>query len=289
MPRQLIAFYQNGNYVVKLYGDGTKEKITEEDSFKAEFPDSMDLKITNYCDMGCPMCHEMSSTEGEEGNLDEAFFSTLKKGTELAIGGGNPLSHKGLLDFLERMKSQGVICNITVNENHLCANKELISQLIEKKLIYGLGVSIKAYNKEVIEFAKRNKNVVLHVINGIFSDYGKIANQNLKILILGYKKFGRGTDFYSEEIEKNLKAAKENVGELFDKFRYVSFDNLALSQLEIHKVISKKAFDEIYMGDDGEGTMYVDLVKREFASSSTSTERFALKDDIISMFEIVKK
>ena len=50
MARQLIAVYQNGNYVVKLYGDGTKEKITSEDSFRASFPDSIDLKITNYCD-----------------------------------------------------------------------------------------------------------------------------------------------------------------------------------------------------------------------------------------------
>ena len=157
---QLLACYKNGNYIVKLYSDGTKIKRTPNDSFIAEFPDSIDLKITDYCDMNCPMCHEKSSTNGKEGSLQESFLSTLKGGTELAIGGGNPLSHRELVPFLERMKKQGVICNLTVNEAHLEKNQALIEELISKKLIYGLGVSIKAYNQNAIEFAKKHKNTV---------------------------------------------------------------------------------------------------------------------------------
>ena len=71
--RRLIAAYENGNYRVKLFSDGTKVRSTEDDEFICEFPDSIDLKITDYCDLACPMCHERSSTLGREGELSVMF------------------------------------------------------------------------------------------------------------------------------------------------------------------------------------------------------------------------
>ena len=44
MNNQLLHSYKNGNYTVNLFADGTKEKFTDDDFFKADFPDSMDLK-----------------------------------------------------------------------------------------------------------------------------------------------------------------------------------------------------------------------------------------------------
>jgi organic radical activating enzyme len=285
---KLIALYQNGNYSVKLYSDGTKIKTTKDDKFIASFPDSMDLKITDYCDMNCPMCHEKSSVNGKHGNLNEDFLSTLKKGTELAIGGGNPLSHPDLIPFLARMKKQGVICNLTVNETHLKNDRDLIDELISQNLIYGLGVSIKSYNEYAVSFAKAYKNTVLHVINGIFEDYDKISNQDLKILILGYKMFGKGEKYYNNEIESNKQHTKEILPSLLNKFDCVSFDNLALEQLDVKSIISSEDYESMFMGNDGEATMYIDLVNRQFAKSSTSVDRYPIEKDIIQMFNTVK-
>jgi hypothetical protein len=164
MPRELLALYQNGNYVVKLYSDGTKIKQSMENSFISAFPDSIDLKITNYCDQNCPMCHEKSNENGKHADLDAPFLKTLKKGTELAIGGGNPLSHPSLLPFLKQMKEQGVICNLTINENHLKAYNDFILRLIHEKLIYGLGISLKAYNKQAVAFAMKS-SVLMYIPN----------------------------------------------------------------------------------------------------------------------------
>ena len=44
-----------------------------------------------------------------------------------------------------------------------------------------------------------------------------------------------------------------------------------------------------YMGDDGQHTMYVDMVKREFAMNSTSADRRPLLPTIDKMFTEVKK
>ncbi len=285
----LLAVYKNGNYLVKLYDDGTKIKQTNAEDFIAEFPDSIDLKITNYCDLNCPMCHERSTKRGKHANLEQDFISTLHRGTELAIGGGNPLFHPQLLPFLQRLKTQGIICNLTINEKHLLKNLELVQSLIDQKLIYGLGVSLNKVNQKTLEFAIKNKNVVFHVINGIFTNYDKIADKGLKLLILGYKTFGRGKDYYNQEIAKNMQNLKQNVKELFGKFKVVSFDNLALEQLDIKSIVSKETWDSYFMGEDGQASMYIDLVKEKFGISSTSAKRYKIKPSIIEMFKVVKR
>ena len=100
VSNSLIHTYKNGNYFVSIFDDGSKVRYTNEDEFNAMFPESIDMKITNYCDNNCPMCHELSNKDGKHAKLDSPFLNTLVKGTELAIGGGNPLSHPELETFL---------------------------------------------------------------------------------------------------------------------------------------------------------------------------------------------
>lgn len=288
MNNKLLAEYKNGNYFVELYEDGTKIKYTEANYYNADFPDSIDLKITNKCDLNCPMCHEKSSPCGKHSNLKFPFLNTLKSGTELAIGGGNPLSHSHIHTFLEKMKKRGVICNITINEQHFLKQQPLVEELINNKLIYGLGISLNECSEKTIEFAKQNKNVVFHIINGIFQDFDKITNQNLKVLILGYKKFGRGKKFYSPKIQNIMDSTKKLLPSLLNKFSCVCFDNLALSQLDVKTLVSAEDWENFYMGEDGESTMYIDLVEQKFAKSSTSTKRYELLNNIEDMFKQIK-
>ena len=286
--RRLLARYENGNYTVKLFSDGTKVKSTAEDSFRASFPDSIDLKITDRCDLGCSMCHERSSPSGAEGDRSAPFLGTLAPGTELAIGGGDPLSHGGLVRFLEEMRARGVICSLTVNGEHLKKSRELVKSLLKRELVHGLGVSISHTDPEVIAFAEENKNAVLHLINGVYEDYPSLFDRGLKILILGYKRFGRGEAFYNARVADIMQKTKELLPTMVDKFACISFDNLALRQLSVDALLSDADFSRMYMGDDGEASMYIDLAGREFARSSTSTERYTLLDDVSSMFERVR-
>ena len=288
----LLYTYKNGNYLVKIFNDGSKVRFSLEDSFNAVFPESVDLKITNYCDNNCAMCHENSSILGEHASFNHPFLQTLKRGTELAIGGGNPFSHPDLFSFLTKMKNQGVICNITVNQAHFVKHKREIEFYLEKSLIYGLGISVidESYIDEIIEFATKNSGVVIHLIAGIVTEkiLSKLSYKNLKILILGYKEFGRGIRYYSLSVKEKIDYLKENVLQISKGFKVLSFDNLAIDQLEIEKQIPKADFDSYYMGDDGQFTMYIDLVKKQFAINSVSEKRFGLLDDITEMFKIVK-
>ena len=118
---KLIGSYQNGNYTVSIFDDGTKIRENDLDFFEPNTVESMDIKITNKCDMGCPMCHEDSQKDGKHGDIwSPCFLDKLHPYTELAIGGGNPLEHPDLLPFLIKCKEHKFIPSMTVNQVHLC-------------------------------------------------------------------------------------------------------------------------------------------------------------------------
>lgn len=71
-------------------------------------------------------------------------------------------------------------------------------------------------------------------------------------------------------------------------FDVVSFDNLAIKQLNPKRLMSDEQWDQFYLGDDGKFSMYIDLVNQEFAKSSVSTERYPIAADIRDMFNKVK-
>ena len=64
-------------------------------------------------------CHENSTLYGKHGNLfDHKWLDTLHPYCELAIGGGNPLAHPQLEEFLLICKEKKAIPSMTVNQIH---------------------------------------------------------------------------------------------------------------------------------------------------------------------------
>ena len=290
-----IVQYKNGNYtVIRDLDSGTLVKMNDLDFLEADFPDSFDLKITNSCDMGCKFCHENSLPNGKHGDIMNAkFINTLHPYTEIAIGGGNPLEHPDLIAFLKKLKQLKMIPNMTINQVHFMKNKDLIKYLIDNELIYGLGVSLVNANESFINEVSKYPNAVIHVINGVHSvdELKKLYDKGLKLLILGYKEFRRGKDFYSNKVIESESELYTNLEDLIKHFKVVSFDNLALKQLNPKRLLSEDEYNRYYMGADGQSTMFIDLVKEEFSTSSTTPEdkRHKLLDNIIDMFNIIKE
>ena len=290
--------YKNGNYIVKFnISDGTKIRETEEDEFIPDHAESMDIKISDMCTIQCPFCHEGSTPNGKLGDiLNEKFVDTLYPYQEVAIGGGSVTDHPDLVPFLEKLKNKKVIANITVNQVHFERDQKLIRKLIDKKLVYGLGVSLVNPTEKFIELIKQYPNAVIHVINGILSpsDVAALENNNLKMLILGYKHLRRGNDYFmndTEEIMSKQQWLYNNIGDILNKFKVVSFDNLSIEQLNIRRLLTDEEWEEFYMGDDSEYTYYIDMVERKFAKSSTApfNERYDLLDSVDEMFEKIRK
>lgn len=290
----MIGMYRNGNYLVAIFRDGTKMRFNNEESLIPAFAESHDIHITNKCDGGCKFCYAGCVPMGEHGDiLTPKLLETLHPYTELAIN-GNDMSHPNLVPFLRLMKEKKIIVNLTVNQIHFEYELEFIRTLANQELIHGIGVSLNNPTPEFIEKFKEFPNGVLHVINGILTEeqVSKIADKDLKILILGYKELKRGVKYYAEntaEVERNKKWLYDNLESLTPKFNVISFDNLALEQLDVKRLVSADKWEEIYMGDDGDYTFYIDLVDKTFAKDSMSPIKYPLMDSVDEMFEVIRR
>jgi hypothetical protein len=297
MSENILHQYQNGNTNVTILNDGTKiREYGDINNVNIIHPESIDVKITNYCDMGCQYCHEQSTTDGKESNIKTLLdiLKPLPQGVELAIGGGNPLSHTNLDYFLSVCKDRGHIVNLTVNQGHLKTYFPLIERYIKEDLIKGIGISLINNNyKYVKEIKKLTTNVVYHIINGLnnvnvidelISLEKEIGGQpnNCKILILGYKNFGFGINYLTDndsKIKESFYQWNIYLSQYLNKCT-LSFDNLAIEQLNIKRFFTQEGWDKFYMGNDFSFTMYIDAVKEEFSPTSRTLEKRKSFDEI---------
>lgn len=291
-----IVCYKNGNYNVVIDLDnGTKIRYNKEDKLIPDRPESMDVTISKYCEMGCPFCYAGCSKNGKEADImTHSFIDNLPPYTELALNGNEPL-HTDLIPFLGKCRNLKLIPSLTVNQYTFMKNVELLRELSNNKMIYGIGVSLTNPNEEFIETIKTFPNAVIHTIAGIteLNEYMSLAHNGLKILVLGYKTVGRGKewfDFDSDGITMRINGFKSDVEKMIDEnwFDVISFDNLALEQLEIKRLMSEDEWKRTYMGDDGFATFYVDLVEKNFYKNSMSNIGHPITDNAIDMFNVIR-
>lgn len=240
-------------------------------------------------------CYEGCTANGKHGDLFKyPFINTLHAYTELALN-GNDLDHPDIEKFLEFLKEKKVFANITVNQNQFFANYDRIKDWQEKKMVYGIGVSLQNATDELIEKINSIPNTVLHTIVGILSedDIMKLKDHGIKILFLGYKQLQRGVNYlnsHNDEVNKNKQYVYDNLGDITNWFKVVSFDNLAIEQLDVKRIVPENEWEEFYMGDDGGYTFYIDMVKGEFSKNSIAQDRYPIGEKTIDeMFQFIQE
>lgn len=289
--------YKNGNSFITIdSNNGTKRRFTKDDEFDLEFPESLDLNIGNRCDGHCPFCYINASEDGVDADLlNVEFINSLHPYTEVAIN-GNSIDHPQLIPFLEMIKKKNIFANITVNQIHFERKEDIIKTLVDRDLIKGIGISLRKATPEFVRRVSKYPNAVIHTINGILTaeDLEIMRDCYLKLLILGYKDLGRGIN-YKHEYDLTIKARQRYLYDVLETlpshFKVVSFDNLAIEQLDVKRILSPEEWDKFYMGDEGTASMFVDLVAGKFGVSSLCTpdQMHPITDNIRDMFAVVKK
>ena len=292
-----LATYKNGNTITTIYDDGTKTHFTKDDEFDFAFPECHDISISRCCNNGCEFCYYGCTPTGKHGKLSGwKFFETMRPYTEIAINLQRPVPN-GIISFLNEMYNRKIIVNVTINQNHFMGkNMQLVlDNLVQKNWIKGIGISLTNPTQEdFIEKVKQYPNAVIHVVAGILNpeDLTPLMNQGLKLLILGYKTTGRGTNYYLDNFQSiidNVKWLSSALDEVIDGFEVVSFDNLALDQLNVKSKVSKEEWDMMYAGEDGTNTFAIDLVDGTFSRNSVSQIKYPIGDKTIDeMFETIK-
>lgn len=308
MTNKIIS-YKNGNTFTSIYEDGTMERSFEDpNNIVIDHPSSMDVKITNYCtpepgDPICAYCHEESNLKGKHCDIEKLIhvIDELPPGIEMAIGGGAAQMHPDFSMFVKHLKSKQFIPNLTINQKHLEKDFFNLKPLIEEKAIYGIGISYSSprYHKEIEKYLKISDNIVFHMIMGIntvdeVDTLIELCNKNnkqCKILLLGYKYFGYGINYFIKN-----KKIEDNKYQWFIKIRDVmgkenlttSFDNLAIEQLKLKRFFKQESWDKFFLGDDFTFSMYIDAVEQEYGPTSTSPKSERVKFSQMSLLEFFK-
>ena len=299
LKMKLPISYTNGTTVVTTNSNGVTTVVDTSGQFKSDFPDTIDLKVTNKCDAGCWFCHENSTLKGKHAELLPLLqiLKDFPRGIQLAVGGGNPLAWPDLEDFLISVSGKFVV-NMTINAAHLTqSSARVIKRFQDQDMIHGLGISAVGPD---FSYASLNynvdyglKNVVGHFIVGRVEDWLlRTQSKELfqfvvpKLLFLGYKSFGRGDlsrrSDRAEDILSNIEELKKQVPNILrlakSKGVTLSFDNLALEQLDIKRYIDPDVWDKHYLGDEGVRSMYIDAVSQTSGKSSADDLRFSWID-----------
>lgn len=300
---KLLAKYQNGNYTVRLFDDGTKIRMNDLDNLTPSFAESMDVTITTKCspvkgydnDELCKYCYLGCNQYGKHADLNNPIFDTVHAGTEMAIN-ANDMTHPDLENFLIRMKDRGVFVNITINQKHLKENVKTLKDWQDRQLIWGVGISL-VDSSDPILWEHGLNNAVVHVIDGCFSkeDIENLGNHNIKLLMLGFKHKGRGVDYYSKnksEVDTNIKYLDEHLMEVKDLFDGIGFDTLATIDLHMEEKVGPEIWAQNHMGSEGEFTFFISLVDNTYAISSMETENIfpvGENDTLDTMFKHIRK
>lgn len=273
----LLHRYQNGNADIKLHTNGTRI-IECEGDLKLEYPLNIDIRVSEKCAFGlnkqtgkaiCDFCHESATTDGSDADLD-ALYEVLKDlpaGIELAIGANEVTD--GLFHFLELCRDKGFVVNLTVNQGLIHRDRVLLNMAILNRSVKGLGVSYRKGMKDIPFEFLQYQNTVVHVIAGIddIEDIKQLRYKGVKkILVLGEKDFGFNLGKVKIVSDSHRKWYRQ-VHELFNIFDVVSFDNLALEQLNVKRFV--KDWDTTYQH---EYSFYINAVQKYFAPSSRSSD-----------------
>lgn len=309
--------YRNGNYLVTRTGFTLKKRcFRKNEDFMPEFPDSIDLKISNRCNLGCPYCHESSVSSGKLANFEELKdkLSCLpKKSIEIAVGGGDILcdteSKNLFLDLAQWLNENSFITNLTINEGSIKSDEdiEFLSNLEKESLVNAIGISLRPgttlsrfqdlRNKLFLNWSLERMTVV-HIVLGLIpldflDDILKSTScYNERILFLGYKQFGRAENTslpetikeFEVRIKKVILEGRSRTLGVFNNHTF-GFDNLAIEQLNLDSAFLGTEFNDIFMGPEFSCSMYVDAVKGELAETSRSEKRVSWNDiSIIDYF-----
>lgn len=280
--------FKNGNYWI-YYKDMYKKSMikfrctVQDHELTPEYPELIDLKITNKCSHKCSFCYQDSTTQGlhADPSLIRSLVSTLQIPTEFAVGGGNILEHPQLKEIFYIIKNKNKhILNITLNNKDVwCLNHAQID--IINEYVDGIGISV-SKNNDIGNFFNiidkfKNKYITCHLIPEIigYDETVKImqtlknthiTNIRFNVLFLGAKFLGRAQNltlnkFTSNQLKKIFKEYGNDIG-------------VDTSFINHYESFFEKNYDDIFFTkQEGEFSMYIDAVEGKCYKSSYQLEK----------------
>lgn len=239
----------------------------------SDIPELVDLSITDYCEENCEFCYKNSGCSGKHADmkvLNNIIYQMGNAGVfEIAIGGGDPVSHPEFSKILYKIKNSGIVPSFSTRSTKWLDNGEIVKSV--KENCGAVAFSVRNA-KEVKSFIAKSEKVgikpSLHFVLG-GSDLKNIPkimdlrDRYEKLIILGFKNIGRGKDFTPYSTKGWIDILNEY------KWSKVGVD------ASLAEVLRKESsIPQIYIRkEDGVFSMYNDAVENTASFNSFSEDK----------------
>lgn len=258
-------------------------------------PELVDVKITDYCDIGCAYCYQGSTVEGQHADVDDVRMIArrlFKGGTlEVAIGGGEPTRHPNFVEILEAFSAQGIVANFTTRDLSFLKNKPHAKRILAASKSIAVSVNSVAGIQAAQEAWKAysgesySSPMTFQYVIGTASDeelrkiVALVAKEKINVTLLGYKDSGRGAAWRSGDGKTFLmREAKvqEQSGQWMDLVQKALGDK-SYARICIDTALARECEEQLGKKDiprhlwhksEGLVSMYVDAVSMTMGKSS---------------------
>ena len=265
------------------------------DEYIASAPELVDIKVTDWCDLACRFCYQDSTNKGKHAPFQalKAIIDDLAEAGvfEVALGGGEPMSHPQFIDLLEYCDLKGIVPNFTT-KNYAALAEQRFSQYA--KWCGSIGVSV-ATPEDVSKFLEvadlitcPTRQISLQVAMGAQTaeqfqemlDMLKGSKSFSGLILLGYKNTGRGQRAKGNLWYEDGRVDGQDPISMFRSFQKLfrsqnawypvpslSMDTEMVRSCEQH-LARNGVRPELYMKNEGRVSCYIDAVSMRIAPSS---------------------
>lgn len=254
----------------------------------AQFPELVDMKITDFCDAGCAYCYQGSTPSGAHAENYYWLIKALEKMKvfEVAIGGGEPTKHPKFAEILRTFRYANIIPNFTTRSTEWMENDQRLENILKEAGAVGFSVDSVKEMDRVVEIVGEKH---VHHNRWLSGDRGQICFQyvmgsrpmkefqrilrraaelNSRVVLLDYKPVGRGAKFAPKDYSGWIKTVKEIVDDKESPgYLHIDIDTplAAKYQAELEKEGVPKWMYEV---EEGKFSMYLDAVNKRMGPSS---------------------
>lgn len=261
---------------------------------RSSAPELVDLKITDWCNIGCDFCYQGSTESGAHASYNTiqgvAWALRHMKCFEVAIGGGEPTSYPKFDDVLALFRSNGVVPNFTTKSTAWLKDKKLRAAVLEHAGGIAFSCDTPADVKSVAAALKRARvevrqawwgrrdgalrAVIQHVMGSrplaeLPEFLRSVCDAGFpSVTLLGFKRTGRGSSWQPHPYDGWLGVVRSVLENREKPCRLSVGIDTALAAESKVALSDAKVPDIVYQTEEGRFSMYIDAVLGKVGPSS---------------------
>lgn len=272
----------NGTWLIynALTGGKVRFNFTGKPTSQQQKPSLLDIFITWNCDLKCSYCYTDSKSTDPHASMEniQALAEALGKEQmpEIALGGGDPLTHPNFMEILNTFRKNVMIVNFTTRKTDWLTDPKLVSEILNGNTHVAFSIDSATHLNKILGqiikaegiLNRKIKEVKFQIVPAAmskaeFSEIMKVIRSNYlsnRTLLLGFKSTGRGEQFKPFDYDW-IEVLKDN------KIYGIGVDTSLAKQ-------NKERFEELeihpslYETEEGLQSAFIDAVNMEIAKSS---------------------